>query len=401
MTTARHPQLHRLLFDEEPLIDEGALERLIEQLGQQRGPDSLYALRELTRALARCAITLPLAPADHGFDLRAAEVCQRTFWQLIALGLAHDLGEAALIMRDALALNLSVQKHPSIPHRIRFKPDARGAAGSDLNKQLDLRIIASPDVAPDERLRTAIAAFPHGAASLGPLLASYPQPELFAPDVVRLFWVFAGHPALPSPLLDAAWRATRSVETRIALLRDLEPRQATLDHANAAGWGALLVAAATDDRERVALLAMRRHLHDVRWSEVACALLGSQTPHAHARALETLEESASRDAIPALAAARADASRADRRRIDAILAGIHLREPMPGDGDGALSLSEAVGGELSQAGEQGALSVVDAGGALGQLVVAERAPHIQRLAAALLLLILLCVVVMMIFVGLS
>jgi hypothetical protein len=44
---------------------------------------------------------------------------------------------------------------------------------------------------------------------------------------------------------------------------------------------------------------------------------------------------------------------------------------------------------------------VDAGGALGQLVVAERAPHIQRLAAALLLLILLCVVVMMIFAGLS
>lgn len=363
----RHPRLDLILSStDREVIDADALDHLIDELGAQRGPDSLPHLRDLVVALSRIRIDLISKPNDAPRATRAIERGQRIFVTLLKIGVAHDQDDAALILNEALPLVLRFYKYEHQDHHASFDKARCEASDPGLFDAFEGRIIASASIDPDERLRAAIAAFPVGASYLRALVAQSEHMHLHAEALGRLFFAHAGHPALDRELLETCWRKT-PVAVRGQLLNELASHRDALGEARRDGWSLLFVACADTDPQRALLLKMRNVLHEPRWSEIACQLLPSPNPALRAVALETLEESASRAALPALASARVNADRAERRRIDAIIAGIHQRDPMPGDADGALSISEVSGdaGMLSLAQDApGGLSLSEAAGEL-------------------------------------
>jgi hypothetical protein len=383
----RHPRLELILSStDREVIDADALDHLIDELGAQRGPDSLPHLRDLVVALSRIRIDLISKPNDAPRATRAIERGQRIFVTLLKIGVAHDQDDAALILHEALPLVLRFYKYEHQDHHASFDRARCEASEPGLFDAFEGRIIASASLDPDERLRAAIEAFPVGASYLRALVAQSEHLHLHAEALGRLFFAHAGHPALDRELLETFWRHT-PVAVRCQLLNELASHRDALDVARRDGWSLLFVACADTDPQRALLLKMRNVLHEPRWSEIACQLLPSPNPALRAIALDTLEESASRAALPALASARVNADRAERRRIDAIIAGIHQREPMPGDADGSLSISEVSGGAgmLSLAqdapgglslSEAGALAPARADGAVA--AVSPRAQLLER-----------------------
>jgi hypothetical protein len=385
MSGERPALLEHLLADrDQPLIDEAALARLVAQIGLLHGADAVPVWRDLARALNRTRITLDPQLPQARFNSAAHEVCQRTFWLLIHAAIQHQDGQVAAICRDIIARSLTVQRVPNVDVCVEFDRDARGTQGVLALEQLHARIIEAPSVPPQDRLRTAIHHFPLCAHLLPALLRDCPHPKAFAADLIQLIWTRPDHPALSREILEAAWQAIPDTTTRIALLRQMTPQARAI--AGALAWGALFVAHARDDQERAALLDLHSALHDVVWSDVAASLLASKEPYVRQRALQLLSVSATRDCLPALAAARPAASRAERRLIDNIIAGIHQREPLPGDASGSLSLAQNHGGQLSLSlAHTGDLSIAEPR-ALAPLPAHPPSKRLIRTLAALMLL---------------
>lgn len=322
------------------------------------------------------------------FNELCAELAQRIFWRIAALGAADTTPQpAAIAAYTILSRPLQFIDINSKKYTARFDPKLGTDAQRALLPVLERRAMTDETHDADRRLAIVIARYPSGADLLRGLVAASGELTTHAPALLRIMLLWEGDEAqraeLDAELLRPIWTAAAPI-TRAQVLGELAGDLSAQRRAGQMGFGPVFADGATPDLI-AQLLPMSAVLPGPDWATLALQLLSSPNPALREPAISLLAaQEPTRDALPALSAARAQASLLERRRVDAIIAGIQRRDPRPGDADGALSLAaeaEQVGA-ISLAAEAGSLSAP--GDAPGDVLVLAAAGEVALSRDALL-----------------
>jgi hypothetical protein len=349
-----------------PLLRLDALTGLLKECeisGGERAAEALKLLAE-RGGEAELLVTSDDPALERGLATPFNELCEELaeliFWRIVALGAADTTPQtAAMAAYTILARPLQFTDINSKKHRARFDPTLGTYAQRALLPVLERRAMTDETQSADRRLAIVIARYPSGVDLLRGLVAASEALTAHAPALLPLI-LWEGYDAqrvLDADLLRPVWTAAAPI-TRAQVLGELAHNLSAQQRAGALGFGPIFAEGATPDLI-AQLLPMSAALPGPDWATLALQLLSSPNPALREPAISLLAaQEPTRDALPALSAARAQAALQERRRIDAIIAGIRRRDPRPGDADGALSLAaeaEQVGA-ISLAAEAGSLS---------------------------------------------
>jgi hypothetical protein len=347
---------------------------LFEESAALRGAEAEQRARDLARLLAVHPIELP---REYGVvpDYVRREFAQRAFWHIVTLGLGHDTDAGALILHAVLDKPITISSYQAQDLSVIFTPVDRPAEDQARLLAFHARIVASELPSVDARIALALKRFPAGAEHLEALAPRSAALANHAEDLLRYYISNPAQHTLTFSLLREVWRAAPDA-IRSQHLNELANNPQAQRRAIALGADALWAEELASEQERALLLRLHDVFPERDWHPIAAPLLDSPNPQLRATALDALADATSREFLPALSAARVQAGRGERARIDAIIRAIQVHDPRPGDSLGALSVAEedSVEGALSlagaQAGELSAAGEMDA----PQPLVAAQAP---------------------------